>query len=314
MPNSRCMITCRSLCAAVALVLSAGSGCDTSETGTTYNLYFLGGQSNMDGFGYVSELPAEIGGPVPGVRIFHGNPLPDDSSGGGVGLWTGLRPGHGTGFSSDGTENSYGVRFGVEQTFALRLRELAPESNVAIVKYSRGGTSIDAEAARDYGSWDSEYGDGSGVNQYDHFLTTVQNALAESDIDGDGEPDTLVPAGIVWMQGESDATQEATAQQYEANLKRLIDLVRAALRVDDLPVVIGRISDSGKDDGGQIWTYGSVVRQAQADFCTKDACAALVTSTDGYGYSDKWHYDTAGYIDLGVHFADALYKLEHKTK
>ena len=41
-----------------------------------------------------------------------------------------------------------------------------------------------------------------------------------------------------------------------------------------------------------------------------DAAAALVTSTDEYGYSDPWHYDTAGYLDLGREFAKAIAKLE----
>jgi iduronate 2-sulfatase len=37
-----------------------------------------------------------------------------------------------------------------------------------------------------------------------------------------------------------------------------------------------------------------------------DENAALVTSTDNYGYSDPWHYNSAGYLDLGRQFADAL--------
>ena len=37
--------------------------------------------------------------------------------------------------------------------------------------------------------------------------------------------------------------------------------------------------------------------------------AALVTTTDIYGYSDPWHYDSAGYIDLGKQFAIALHGL-----
>ena len=55
------------------------------------------------------------------------------------------------------------------------------------------------------------------------------------------------------------------------------------------------------------------VREAQAAFVEKDARAALVTSTDDYGYSDPYHYDTAGYIDLGRQFADALHELEAST-
>jgi hypothetical protein len=200
---------------------------------------------------------------------------------------------------------------------ARRLKELYPDANIALIKYSRGGTSIDRAAARNFGCWEPDFaggdGPGQGVNQYDHFLATLRNAMAARDIDGDGEADTLVPAGIVWMQGESDAAlDEATAQRYEANLKRLMDLVRAALRVDDLPVAVGRISDSGQDGDGKVWDYGEIVRAAQAAYVEKDGHAAIVTSTDDYGYSDKWHYDSPGYIDLGGKFANALAELEKR--
>ncbi len=279
---------------------------------TVYRLYYLGGQSNMDGYGSVSELPAELKAAPEGVMIYQSSAADDNSPVNGAGKWSSLLPGHGRGFKSDGVANAYSDRFGVELTLARRLRELNGSHPIALLKYSKGGTSIHVDAARYFGCWDPDFDKGDGVNQYDHFLATLRRALSVRDIDGDGQDDTLVPAGIVWMQGESDAGEEAIARQYEANLKRLMDLVRAALRVDDLPVVVGRISDSGKDDDGQIWDYGSVVRRAQADFCRKDACAALVTSTDGYGYSDKWHYDTAGYIDLGIRFADALHNLEQK--
>jgi hypothetical protein len=223
-------------------------------------------------------------------------------------LWSELQPGHGVGFHSDGQANYYSERFGVELTFARRLEELDPEANIAIIKYSRGGTSIDEEAARQFGSWDPGYGNGEGVNQLDHFMSTVQNALARADIDGDGSDDTLVPAGIIWMQGESDGdVAEAIANRYHENLTVLMEQIRDAFGVEDIPVVIGRISDSGRDeDTGVVWEYGEIIRSAQAEFVESDGSASLVTATDGYGYSDPWHYDTAGYIDLGRRFAEAV--------
>ena len=295
---------------AVAL-LAASVLAHAAAAQTTYKLYFLGGQSNMDGYGYVSDLPEDLRAPMPGAVIFHGNPAPDDSLTGGKGTWAPLRPGHGVGFSSDGAGNTYSERFGVELTFAQQLRELDPQANIAIVKYSRGGTSIDADAAGRFGCWDPDYGGREGVNQYDHFLATVRNAVAVSDVDGDGMPDELVPAGIVWMQGESDAAYTAEiAFRYRENLERLMNLIRAAFHMDDLPIVIGRISDSGQDDDGKVWGYGDVVRGAQAAFVEQDAAAALVTSTDEYAYSDPWHYDSRGYVDLGRRFAEAMAGLE----
>jgi hypothetical protein len=289
--------------------------CAATLSAKDFHIYYLGGQSNMDGFGYVKDLPAELNKPVDGVWIFHGNMAPDGVAVDGRGIWAQLRPGHGTGFESDGKTNSCSERFGVELTFARRMKELHPDRNIALIKYSRGGTSIDERAARFFGSWEADFiggaGDGAGVNQYDHFLATLRHAFSVADIDGDGEADRLIPAGILWMQGESDAGTAKVARRYGRNLKRLMDLIRAAFRRDDLPVAIGRISDSGNDEiDGKVWNYGDVVRHAQQDFVDSDAAAVLVTSTDGYGYSDPYHYDSPGYIDFGRKFAEALAKLE----
>lgn len=283
-----------------------------------YQVYYLGGQSNMDGFGMNGDL---AGNPLDleGIYIFHGNPAPDATAIEGRGVWAPLKPGHGFGFKSDGTANQYSDRFGVELTFAAHLKSQMPDANIAIVKYSRGGTSIDEAAAGQFGCWEPDFkkgeGSGKGINQYDHFLATVRNAFMARDIDGDGTEDTLKPAGIVWMQGESDAYgSEEIARRYQANLKRLMDLIRASFREDDLPVVIGRISDSGKDADGKVWNFGEIVRQAQADYAQQDGFARVVTSSDGYGYSDPWHYDSAGYIDLGRQFADAMMALRRTQK
>jgi hypothetical protein len=274
-------------------------------TAEDFFLYYLGGQSNMDGYVMVEQLPPELKGPLEGVYIFHGNSAPDNAAVDGRGAWSTLRPGHGVGFTSNGTENQYSNRFGAELTFARTLRELYPDRRIAIIKYSRGGTSIHADAAGNFGCWEPDYRGADGVNQYDHFLAAVSAAHADTDIDNDGTADRLIPAGIVWMQGESDAHHsQEIADAYQSNLDRLMDLIRASLRADDLPVVIGEISDSKVDP--EIWKFGDTVRAAQTAWVDGDEAAAIVTETGQYGYSDPWHYDSAGYIDLGERFAKAL--------
>lgn len=301
---------------ALAFLASLALGA-SSASATEYWLFYLGGQSNMDGYGTNSELPADLQKPIEGVRIFLGNHSADGQPVDGNGAWAELGPGYGMDYRYQNGEAKLGQRFGVELTFAKKLREAFPDKKIALLKYSRGGTSIDAASARDFGSWDPAWeggeGAGKGINQYDHFLAAVRNAHAAGDIDGDGEADTLVPKGILWMQGESDGdVSEESAKRYQAKLGELMNLIRAAFRYDDIPVVVARISDSGNDPSGKVWEWGDIVREAQAAYVQQDGHAALVTSTDEYGYSDPWHYDSAGYLDLGEKFAEATMELMKK--
>ena len=276
-----------------------------------YKVYFLAGQSQMQGYGYIRDLPEELNAPVKGVMIYHNNSAKDGAAIDGRGIWAQLQPGHGVGFRSNGQTNVYSKRFGIELTFARRLLRLDPNSNIAIIKYARGGTALDSSGAGKHGSWDPDDNEGNGINQYDHSLATINNAMSVDDIDGDGESDVLIPAGIIWIQGESDADYTLeVAELYQARLKRLMDLFRAAFRTDDLPVVITRLSDSGQDQDGIVWTYGEVIRKAQTEFVQNDGYAALITATDNYSYLDASHYDSVSYLDLGQRCADEIVRLQ----
>jgi len=273
-------------------------------------VFILAGQSNMNGFGYNKDLPGDLKN-FKDVYIFQGNSVPDGDVNGGTGKWEVLKPGHGTGFRTDGITNTLSDRFGPELSFAKRIKERFPNDKIALIKYAREGTSIDSLAAAGFGCWDADFNGKNGINQYDHFLKTVKNALAESDIDGNGKKDEIIPSGILWMQGESDAGfSEEIAGHYDSHLKTLMNQMRAAMLTDDLPVVIGKISDSGKNEKGKVWPMGELVQFAQEKFVKEDRKAAIVRSTVKYNYgNDPWHYDSAGYLDLGSNFAEAVFRL-----
>lgn len=276
----------------------------------SFKCFFLGGQSNMEGHGKNAELPDSLKKEFNNVWIFQGNPMPDESKHGGLGKWAILTPGHGAGFSSDGIHNKLSHKFGIELSFAKKLQEFYPNEKIALIKYARGGSSLDSLAAREYGSWEMDYCGTNGVNQFDHYLVMIKEALNTRDIDQDGKEDILIPAGIIWMQGESDGViAEEIAYRYYSNLKRLMDLIRASLHKDDLAVVIGKISDSGNDNDGKTWKYGELIQYAQEKYVRTDKKAAIVRDTKHYKYSDPWHYDSDGYIDLGEKFAEAIYQL-----
>ncbi|MCS3869159.1 hypothetical protein J3D55_002075 [Chryseobacterium ginsenosidimutans] len=273
-------------------------------------VFILAGQSNMNGFGYNKDLPDDLKS-MKDVYIFQGNSVPDGDLNGGTGKWDVLKPGNGTGFKTDGKTNTLSDRFGLEMSFAKKMKELFPNDKIALIKYAREGTSIDSVARGNFGCWDSDFNGANGLNQYDNFLKTVKNALSETDIDKDGKKDTLVPSGILWMQGEGDASYtEEIANTYYDHLKTLMNQMRATLLSDDLPVVIGKISDSGKDPSGRVWKMGELVQYAQEKFVKNDKSAAIVRSTKNYGYgNDPWHYNSAGYIDLGQKFAEEVFRL-----
>lgn len=91
-----------------------------------------------------------------------------------------------------------------------------------------------------------------------------------------------------------------------------MQLIRKALGDKNLPIVIGRISDSGNDSSRIVWEYGDILLKAQHQFAEDDPNAAIVTSTDSYNYSDPWHYDSNGFIDLGARFAITLDSLREE--
>ncbi len=278
----------------------------------TIKVFFLGGQSNMQGYGFNKDLPNDLKKKFENVYIFQGNNVEDNKPNAGLGIWDNLQSGHGTDFSSDGKTNKLSDRFGIELSFAKKIQEYYPKQKIAIIKYSRNGSSIDIFGAPYFGTWDTEAISKTGKNQFDYFLTTVNNALSVRDINNDGIEDIMVPVGILWMQGESDANNEEVATRYYNNLKKLMDLMRATFRNNDLPVVIGKISDSGDDKDGKVWDYGELVQFAQEKYARIQKNVAIIRSTSSYKYSDKYHYDSNGYIDLGIQLANAIYQLKTK--
>ena len=276
----------------------------------TIRVFYLGGQSNMQGYGYVKELPDSLNKINKNVFIYQGNPVGDNDVTGGLGKWDVLQPGNGTGFASDGKNNTLSDRFGIELSFAKKLQELYPNQKLAIIKYARNGSSIDSSGTVYFGAWEPDFRGGKGVNQYDYFLKTVNDAMAVRDINNDGVEDVLIPTGIIWMQGESDADKsEQIANQYYSNLKRLMELMRATFRNNDLPIVIGKISDSGDDIDGKVWAFGELVQYGQEKFAAKEPHVSIVRTTSIYKYTDKYHYKSDGYIDLGKEFAKSIFLL-----
>ena len=118
------------------------------------------------------------------------------------------------------------------------------------------------------------------------------------------------------MQGEADAHQsKEAAEAYQGQLTRLMDLFRAALHTDDLPVIIGQPSKpvSGAEQG--MMPYIDIVQKAQEEYTRNDPCAAYVKGFQPFERTDGgWHYTSDGYIKMGQAFAREVLKLQKNCK
>ena len=256
----------------------------------TLRTYIVAGQSNADGFGLAPggnhtpnpNLDLEDIGygylvpPNPNVKIFKGAYYS------GAGSWSDMSPVFG--FS----EGDFTNRFGPELSFGYEISNWLGEE-IAVIKFAQGATELATH-------WDPLY---AGTNQYDYFLTTIANAQAAANAAGDN----LDIIGVAWMQGESDALVYQYALDYEDNLEEFIATLRAALDLPDLQFYVATIRDF------YVWTYRSLIWQAQSAVAENDPEVYLVTGSDLSAYifdglcCNGLHYDTQGQVTLGQRFA-----------
>jgi hypothetical protein len=246
--------------------------CNSSIKLDTWKIYYFGGQSNMDRYGFNDKLPDTLKKRIPNSMIFNGKRDSQGSPNGGIGIWSPTEPGHGNMFQTDGISNSLSKMFGPELSFTKKV--ISDDVKIAIIKYSFGGTALYPGAG--YGDW---HPDQKRINHLDNALSTINNAFDVADINGDVRLDRLIPSGIIWMQGESDDDHSKGASEaYYDNLKNLINLLRASLRNEKLPVIIGKINDSCMtSNGGPTQPFIKIVKSAQKKFTEEDDCASYVT-------------------------------------
>lgn len=233
-----------------------------------FEVFLLGGQSNMDGRAATSGLPTSpinLQQPQADVLFYEGGNLRN------------LQPGSG----SD---------FGPEITFGRTIADALPDENFALIKYAVGGTDL-------HGDWDPVTGP-----QYSSFQSTV-NAGLSALTSGANAGNTYEIAGMLWTQGENDAKDGRGATQYEDDLNGFIAAVRNAYGSSgELPFFFSRLSDNQTNiPAGQL----NAIRTAQDNVAAGDAGAYRIDA-DGFGMKgDNLHFDADGQIALGEAFGQA---------
>lgn len=107
-------------------------------------------------------------------------------------------------------------------------------------------------------------------------------------------------AGLLWMQGESDALEAGAAPYYGSNFSKWIHFVRA-LTSDNLPIVAGLVRDAGH------WPNAAEVNAAITAVAANTTHCALVNTTDlPVLDDDPGHLNGSGVIQLGERMIGAL--------
>ena len=297
--------------------------------------WIIAGQSNAEGYG-ITESP--ISGLAPSdtlstigrsdlnvthnsIRMFQGaNENNGITSSAGLSLppkdaWHAMTAQEGLAFDwGSGRGNESRRRFGPELAFGYDVqRQLG--SPIALIKYARGSTSIAPSTAQDANTWrDFDPSDGGRLNQYDKLISTIQAA-----VDSLPAGQILDVRGVVWMQGESDATA-AAAPAYQANLTELIAALRAdigsiaaasggrmtrsAASWSELDVFVGTVRNTTAFRQTVIDAQNAVAAADPNVFTVDGTNDLSVMTFDDWGGSGV-HYDSAGQVMLGERFADA---------
>lgn len=279
--------------------------CATLAEATHYRVYLIGGQSNGNGRGDTAELSTaplsteNVASPQTNIRFYwrktqvttNGNLTQD--------TWIDLQPGSGHGGNNPAAHPS---EFGPELTFGRDMAAADPSVNIAIIKYTHGGTNLQSRWAE------------TGVN-YLTFVEVVNDALAALTANGD----TYEVGGMLWVQGENDTNNSTASGNYEMNLTNLVSRLREDTfgGPDEasytMPIVISGISNSQYTN---ITTTGSgsyLVRQAQETVAATPGLQSAFVNTDGLPvYSNGvLHFTATAQIAIGEGCATAMLSLEN---
>lgn len=263
-------------CAAAVVTLSVVTH---SFGKTDVPVFLLSGQSNMAGYCFSeSGLSAEDKEDVDNVKIY----IEGDGAQNKKGKWLTL------GMKFD----AMGMTLGPELSFGRTLSDSMPDTKIALIKSSVGGTYLGKSE-----DWlPPSSNNGNGGRLYNNMMGHIDAALRS--FNSAFDTSLYVPqwAGFVWFQGEFDAYDLQYANVYEQNLTNLINDIREHVEVDDLPVIIPMIDVQSQ------WTHNGVVRTADI---TVSQNMENVDTVDTKGLpTDGTHYRADGYITIGKRCAE----------
>jgi Carbohydrate esterase, sialic acid-specific acetylesterase len=110
--------------------------------------------------------------------------------------------------------------------------------------------------------------------------------------------------GILFLQGESDATSKDNAKAWASRFATTLGAFRSDLG-SGIPVVIGQIGKINASD----YPYQKTVRNQQTQAGTSNPGVAMITTLDLPTGGDHVHFTVASYKTIGARFATAWWQL-----
>ena len=124
-------------------------------------------------------------------------------------------------------------------------------------------------------------------------------------------------AGFVWMQGWNDMCTPAAIPEYPRNLVNLITDLRKALKVPDLPVVVGELGNGGPDARGNMLAFRKAQAAGTADpklgrkvaFIKTAQFARPKEQSPNVGHGHHWFGNAESYFLIGNALGEGMKKL-----
>jgi hypothetical protein len=166
-------------------------------------------------------------------------------------------------------------KLGPGYTFAREIAKARVGKQIGLVVNARGGTAIS--------EWKP------GTNLYNEAINRAKMAMKDGKI-----------KGILWHQGESDATK---TEAYPEKIEELIQSLRTDLGIPDLPFVAGQLSEDKPERHAfneMILTLPSLVSHTGT------------ITTEGTTTMERTHFNSASQRLLGERYAAEMLKLIRK--
>lgn len=253
----------------------------SSKAARTKKLCIIGaGQSNIDGFVPIADLPSGYSLPMSGMKYIKNQPNGTFSSSyPSVSLWS------------------------FDVVLCKYLIDNLGSDNLYYIKWSEGGTSIDPSYTGKAKHWTADYEQLPDIAN--SLLYSFETEIRKCEEVNPGEYEIRA---MIWHQGESDSARGSLTapKNYYANLKKVIAYCRGVVGNARLPFIFGTVAHNNTD-------YDETIEAAMQAIAEEDPYVWLVDMSDaelmvesGDGWTAQWHFNAAWSEYMGKKYYDCL--------